>query len=71
MWLKCEINKSRITDVVVVETLPVGREKRNDGDTKFFLGLKLADGSVLPAFFDLKKSVLENTKSTSCARSNW
>lgn len=61
---KCEIDKARIRDVVVHEKLPVGREKRNDADIKHYLGLELVDGTIVMAFYDLKKSVLENARNS-------
>jgi len=40
---KCVIDKCRIDDVVVAEKTPDGREKRDAGDCKYFLALKLLD----------------------------
>lgn len=59
---RCEIDKCTIRDVVVGEKYPVGREKRNEKDIKHYLGMKLVDGTVVSAFYDLKKSVLENAR---------
>lgn len=69
---KCVIDKCRIDDVVVAEKTPDGREKRDAGDCKYFLALKLldtdgdgdgdTDATIHTVFYDLKKSVLESAR---------